>query len=165
MSFSELSKTFDMPNSHLFLSTIETPVSGPKDSWEQEVGTPLLDDYWQQVLRLVHSSPICVKHGLLQCKVVHKFHYTNLTLSRIYPNVTNSCNRCQKCPGNHSHMFWFCPRLTTFWSEISKTLRTAYNTIVSPDPLLALFGTPCSLLPLKFHRLLLPLPPCWPSDS
>lgn len=83
-----------------------------------------------------------MKHGLLQCKVVHKIHYTDLTLSRIYPNVTNLCNRCKKCPGNHSHMFWFCPRLTTFWSEISKTLWTAYNTIVSPDPLLALFGTP-----------------------
>ena len=39
-------------------------------------------------------------------------------------------------------MFWFCPRLATFWSEIFKTLSTAYNTVISPEPLLALFGAP-----------------------
>lgn len=126
----------------LISSTVNSPASGPKDSWEQELGITLPDDYWQQVLRLVHSSSVCARHGLLQCKVVHKTHYTNLRLSRIYPNVTDSCNRCKQSPANHSHMFWSCPRLATFWSEIFKTLSTAYNTTISPEPLLALFGTP-----------------------
>ena len=96
----------------------------------------------EQVLRLVHSSSICARHGLLQCKVVHKVHYTNLRLSRIYPNATDSCNRCKQSPADHSHMFWSCPRLATFWSEIFKTLSTAYDTTISPEPLLALFGAP-----------------------
>ena len=126
----------------LINSSLDSPASGPKYSWEQELGVTLPDDYWEQVLRLVHSSSICARHGLLQCKVVHKVHYTNLRLSRIYPNVTDSCNRCKQSPADHSHMFWSCPGLATFWSEIFKTLSTAYNTTISPQPLLALFGAP-----------------------
>lgn len=166
MSFSELSKKCHLPNSHLFgflqirhfiqnqnpkfpsgpleylvdsllaldpeqkclissiyslnNSTIDTPVSSPKDSWEQELGTTLPNEFY------VHSSSICARHSLLQCRVVQKLHYANLRLSRIHPNVTD--NRCEQSPANHSHIF--------------KTLSTAYNTAVSPDPLLALFGTP-----------------------
>ena len=126
----------------LINSTTDIPASSPKDSWEQELGTTLPDDYWKQVLRLVHFFSICARHGLLQCKVVHKVHYTNVRLSRIYPNVTDSCNRCKQSPADHSHMFWFCPRLAIFWSEIFKTLSTAYNTTISPEPLLSLFGAP-----------------------
>lgn len=120
---------------------IDTPVSSSKDSWEQELGQTFPEDYWQRALLLVHSSSICARHGLLQCKILHKIHYTNLRLSRIYPNVSDSCNRCKLSPANHSHMLWFCPRLATFWADIFKTLSLAYNTPISPDPLLALFGT------------------------
>lgn len=126
----------------LISSATDSSATGPRDSWEQELGITLPDDYWQQVLRLVHSSSICARHGLLQCKVVHKVHYTNLRLSRIYPNVTDSCNRCKQSPANHSHMFCLCPRLTTFWSDVFKTLSTAYNTTILSDPLLVLFGAP-----------------------
>lgn len=112
----------------LINSAIDTPASGPKDSWELELGATLPDDYWQRVLRLVHSSSICARHSLLQCKVVHRVHYTNMRLSRMYPNVIDSCNRCHQSPADHSHMFWFWPRLATFWSEIFITLSRAYNT-------------------------------------
>lgn len=186
MSFTDLSRRFDLPKSHLFRffqirhyirnqnpkfpsrppetlmdsllaldperkrlissiyclinSAIDSPASSPKDSWERELGTTLPDEYWQRVLQSVHSSSICARHGLIQCKIVHKVHYTNLRLSRIYPNVADSCNRCKQSPADHTHMFWSCPGLATFWSEIFQTLNTAYNTTVVPEPLLALFG-------------------------
>lgn len=98
---------------NLLNSTDEIPTSGPQGSWEQELGTALSEEYWQRALKPVHSSSICATHGLLQCKVVHRTHYTNLKLSRIYPNVADSCNRCKQSPANHSHMFRFCPRLAT----------------------------------------------------
>ena len=120
---------------------VGTPATHPKDAWERELGTVLSDDFWEQVLELVHSSSICARHGLIQCKIVHRVHYTNLRLSRIYANVSDSCNRCNQSPADHTHMFWSCPRLATFWSEIFNTLNTAYGTAISPDPLLALFGT------------------------
>lgn len=72
-------------------------------------------------------SSICAKHSFLQCKVVYKTHYTYLRLSRIYPNLTDLCNRCKQSLVNQAHVFWFCPRLISFWSEIFKTLNTAYS--------------------------------------
>ena len=139
----------------LINSAIDSPVPGPKGSWERELETTLPDDYWQQVLHLVHSSSVCARHGLLQCKVVHKANYTNLRLSQIYPSITDSCNRCKQSPANHSHMFWFCPRLATFWSDIFKTLNTAYNTSITPDPLLALFGAPLQPITSKVMQTVL----------
>ena len=139
----------------LISSEIDTSASSPRGSWELELGASLPEDYWQRVLRLIHSSSICARHGLLQCKIVHRVHYTNMRLSRIYPNVSDSCNRCHQSPADHSHMFWSCPRLTTFWSEIFTSLNRAYNTVISPDPLSALFGSPLQPLASKTMQTVL----------
>uniref|UniRef100_A0A667XM65 AIG1-type G domain-containing protein n=1 Tax=Myripristis murdjan TaxID=586833 RepID=A0A667XM65_9TELE len=42
---------------------------------------------------LVHSSSICTRHGLLQCKVIHKVHFTNARLAKIFPNQSDACKR------------------------------------------------------------------------
>lgn len=126
----------------LIASAVDSPITNPKDSWERELGTTLSDEYWPRVLRAIHSSSICARHSLIQFKIVHRVHYTNLKLSRIYPNVSDSCTRCKQSPADHAHMFWSCPRLATFWSEIFNTLNTAYSTAITSEPLVALFGVP-----------------------
>lgn len=78
--------------------------------------------------------------------------FTTLILgyvSRIYPNVTDSCNRCKQSPAEHSHMFGFCPRLATLWSKIFKTISTVYNTTITPEPLLASFCAPLQHITTK----------------
>lgn len=37
-------------------------------------------------------------------------------------------------------MFWFCPGLSTFWTEVFCTLSQIVNVKLEPDPLAALFG-------------------------
>jgi len=39
-----------------------------------------------------------------------------------------------------SHAFWFCPLLSGFWSSIFDWFSKAYNTPLSPDAELAIFG-------------------------
>ena len=57
--------------------------------------------------------------------------------------------------GRTLHMFWFCSGLATFWTEIFKSLSKAYNTTISPEPLLALFGAPLQPLASKVTRTIL----------
>lgn len=40
----------------------------------------------------MNSSSICAWHGLLQCKVLHKTHFTNPKLARITSDRSDACN-------------------------------------------------------------------------
>jgi len=113
-----------------------------KQTWEQEIGAPVSDDQWDQILMLVHTSSICARHSLLQCKVLFRVHYTNVRLAKIYPGTSDSCNRCKQLPANHTHMFWSCPNLTSFWCQIFDTLATVLEMDLNPEPYTALFGSP-----------------------
>ncbi len=61
-------------------------------------------------------------------------------LSIFFPDKNDACNRCKQAPADHVHMFWSCPRLVTFWSNVFDTLGKALNVELSPNPLTAVFG-------------------------
>uniref|UniRef100_A0A8P4GNT1 Reverse transcriptase zinc-binding domain-containing protein n=1 Tax=Dicentrarchus labrax TaxID=13489 RepID=A0A8P4GNT1_DICLA len=113
-----------------------------RESWEQDLGLNIEDDQWGNILELVHNSSICARHGLIQCKFIHRIYYTNHRLSKIYPSVADACNRCHQSPADLMHMFWSCPKLTGFWAKIFDTLQMAYDFVADPHPLSALFGIP-----------------------
>lgn len=81
--------------------------------------------------------------------ILFKVHYTNAWLAKIYPTASDSCNRCQQSSTNHTHMFWSCPSLSNFWSQIFDTLATVLNVELSLDPSSAQFGIP----PLKLTNI------------
>ena len=110
--------------------------------WKQDLGH-IEDDQWDNILELVHNSSICARHGLIQCKLIHRTYYTNHRLSKIYPNVVDACNRCNQCPADLIHMFWSCPKLADFWSTIFNTLHmVSYSFVADPHPLSALIWYP-----------------------
>ncbi len=185
-SFNNLSKRFDLPNSHLFrffqvrhfvqklfphfpnrppesplddflklephskhcISVIYNLIhninSGSANStrgvWEESLGFELPDEHWERILELTHTSSICARHGLIQCKILHRVYYTNARLAKIYPSVSDACNRCKQSPANLIHMLWECPKLFEYWTKILKTLKDAFNIDIDTDPLLAIFG-------------------------
>lgn len=127
-----------------------------KVAWEGDLNMTITDEpYLDHAQVMVHSSSICARHGLIQCKILHKVHYTNAKLSKIYPNVRDACNRCNQSPANHTHMFWSCPKLTTFWMNFFDTMSRAYGHSIPPNPLSAIFGiSPDAALPVALRRAL-----------
>ena len=111
-----------------------------KEQWETDLGEELCNSQWAAVLDLIHSSSTCARHGLIQLKIVLRVHFTNAKLARIYPTVDPSCPRCKAQPADHIHMFWSCPRLTKFWSDIFNAYSIMFRKVVSPNPICALFG-------------------------
>ena len=53
-------------------------------AWNQDLGAPLSDVQWEEILNNVHSSSICARHSLLQCKILHRAYLTNAKLDKFY---------------------------------------------------------------------------------
>uniref|UniRef100_A0A3B3HW57 Reverse transcriptase domain-containing protein n=1 Tax=Oryzias latipes TaxID=8090 RepID=A0A3B3HW57_ORYLA len=111
-----------------------------KALWEDDLGETFSDSVWSQILMRVHKSSICARHGLMQCKLVHRVYFTKFRLSKIFPNISPACDRCHQCPGNLIHTFWLCPKLLGYWTEVFSVISRIIERNVSPNPLSALFG-------------------------
>ena len=98
------------------------------------------DEIWQRAIRRVHTSSICVRHGLLQFKVLNRLHLCKAKMARIFPGTDSTCYRCHQAPATLSHMFWSCSKLNTFWSNIFNTFTYICKKKVDPDPITATFG-------------------------
>ena len=98
------------------------------------------------------SSSICSKHGLIQCKVVHRTYFTNARLSKIYKYVSSNCDRCHQAPADLIHLLWVCPSLFNFWTMIFNTLSEILGRKLDPNPFSALFGVSASLPSLSLSQ-------------
>lgn len=127
------------------LAPLHISLSQIKAWWEEDLEIVISDEDWEAALYRIHKSSVCARHGLLQCKIVHRVHWTKLKLSKHFQDVDPACDRCRFSPASHAHMFWSCTKLRGFWSIIFETLSGFLGKSISPCPLIALFGiTPAS---------------------
>lgn len=135
------------PNSkHLisrFVIAFETSASTSylRDTWEKELGVPLSDEIWEESLSNVKKCSINSRYRLIQFKVIHRLHYSKIKLNRIFESVSPMCDRCNRAEGSLAHLFWYCPVLDNFWSDIFNWFSKQYKTNIQPDCNLAIFGS------------------------
>lgn len=55
-----------------------TSLDSLRATWEQDLGITMSDEQWGLILDLVHTSSICARHSLLQCKILHR-HFISPT--------------------------------------------------------------------------------------
>ena len=117
-----------------------------RSRWEMDMGGKFSDESWEACLKLIHTSSPCARHGLIQLKIVLRAHLTNARLADMYPNMDPSCPRCKGQPADYIHMFWSCPKLSIFWTNIFDAYTKIFKKTVLPNPLCAIFGVmprPC----------------------
>ncbi|KAA0701525.1 LINE-1 reverse transcriptase -like protein [Triplophysa tibetana] len=125
---------------NLIYSLQLTPQHKIKFQWEEDLGEEISEELWDAILRRVHSSSICARHGLTQCKIIHRAHLTRVRLSKIYKDVDPMCIRCHQAPATHAHMFWSCPSLFNFWTQIFNSISVCIGVQFDPTACTALFG-------------------------
>lgn len=125
---------------NLLLSSQQSPLLGLKDTWERELGLPLDEFWWTDVLARINTTCICARMSLIQFKVVFRLHYTRARLKKLFPDADDLCIRCSHSPADHTHTFFTCPKLYAFWSSFFTTLSEVLNIQISPCPLIAIFG-------------------------
>ena len=119
-----------------------------KAAWESELQSDISDETWEIAIENIHKSSICVRHGLLQFKVLHRLHLCRSKLARIYPGTDPTCQRCSNAPATLSHMFFSCQAIAPFWSSIFNTMSQMCGQDMSPNPMAAIFGVVPRELPL-----------------
>ncbi len=130
-----------------FLYDLLTPDAPPalqriKSEWETELGVVIPDDWWNEALEGIKSCSTCARFQLIQFKIVHRAHYSKSRLAKIYPNLTDTCDRCLQATCNLTHMFWSCPRLGEYWRSYFRVISVILEQVIDPSPQTAIFGIP-----------------------
>ena len=122
-----------------------------RTQWEDAVGE-ISEEQWGLILRQVHTSSICARHGLTQCKILHRVHFTKVRLSKIYDDVDPMCDRCRQAPAAYIHMLWSCPSLHAYWLEVFNSISICIKTPFERTALSALFGVFPPNLSIPKHK-------------
>lgn len=111
-----------------------------RTKWETDLDETISEEKWQKIIQRIYSSSICLRHTVIQFKIVHRLHWTKDRLSRIKTDIDPTCDRCRQAPATLLHMFWSCPRLYSFWHSIFEAFSGICGKTVHPSPLISLFG-------------------------
>lgn len=110
------------------------------------ISTSFMCIYRSVVLQIEISSSVCIRHGLLQFKVLHRLHLFKSKLAKMFSGLDSTCPRWGLEPADLSHMFWGWPRLTKLWSDIFRKFsffmqqwNKFYGTNLDPNPLSSIF--------------------------
>lgn len=89
---------------------------------------------------VINLHGVCIRHGLLQFKVLHKLHLSKLKMLKMVSSVGPSCDRCTRGLASLAHMFWNCPNIATYWNTVFQTLSKFLKYQLKPEPILPLSG-------------------------
>ena len=117
-----------------------TPLDKIKTAWVHDLGQTIPTNLWDSILASIHKSSMCIRHCLIQFKIVHRAHMSKVKLSSIYPDITPTCDKCKNSDATLIHMYWLCPQLQTFWKDVFGLLSNILRKNFDPDPLIALLG-------------------------
>lgn len=109
-------------------------------AWEQDLGVQISAQTWEGSLDFIHTSSPCLRHNLIQFKILHRLHFCRDQLAAVYPNTDPHCLRCQQGIATTGHMFWSCQALTSFWTQIFEVFTHMCGRRIPLDPITAVFG-------------------------
>ena len=124
---------------HMVIQEIRPPLlDKTKSAWERDLNIELDEETWERSLERIHTTSLCLRHCLIQFKILHRLHFSREKLSRIYPNFDSTCVRCHLEPATVGHMFWGCTSLAPFWRSIFDAFSSICHTTLDPNPITAI---------------------------
>lgn len=125
-----------------------------RERWETEV-SDIQGEEWDDMWDHSFQHLVAGRDRLIHFKFLHKIYYTPARLATMYPNVPAECWRCTFLPAAADHIFWRCPRIQQFWTEVTSCIT---EVLVVPVPLtirVFLLGLVKEVVPSPAHRTLL----------
>ncbi len=136
LSFDVCSKGSISKLINTFVTLQSIPADSLRISWSSELKMEIDQETWEVVLDRVHSSSICACHCFIQCKVVHRVHWSKCKLARIDPTIDPECDMCHLGP---------------FWGSVFNSLTAITSVDIPPSPIIGLFGVLPSDYPLPTY--------------
>ena len=106
-----------------------------KGQWEMELNTTIDDDTWEDICTACHKGVGSQMWKEFDWKVKIRFFRTPLKVSMFKNNATDKCWRNCGMVGDHTHIFWDCPVIQTYWKGIKEELEKIFGTDIPLDPL------------------------------
>ena len=138
-----------------------TNLEALKRKWETDLEEPISDPVWQKIIQRICSSYVCLRHVVVQFKIVHRLHWSKERLSKFKPDLDPICDRCKQDPATLLHMFWTCPKLYRVWKSIFESFSKICGKTLHPSPLISVFVAPvdvplskCNINMIAFWSLL-----------
>lgn len=79
-------------------------------------------------------------------------HYTPAKLSKMGLGDRAVCPRCMEESASFLHMFWDCPVLVPFWTDLFELLNTHFGFLAPKVPLVGLLGVLDAFVPKTHNR-------------
>lgn len=112
-----------------------------KGRWETEMNTDIPQDIWEEICTKAHLVTNSNIWREFKWKVITRFFRTPEIVAKMGPTHSNKCWRnCGTQIGNHTHIFWTCPKSRTFWERVFEALKEVFHQNFTKDPKVALLG-------------------------
>uniref|UniRef100_A0A3P8SZA0 Reverse transcriptase domain-containing protein n=1 Tax=Amphiprion percula TaxID=161767 RepID=A0A3P8SZA0_AMPPE len=112
-----------------------------KRRWETEMNADIPEDTWDEICTEAQLVTNSNSWREFKWKVIMRFFRTPAILSKLGPAHSSTCWRnCATQIGNHTHIFWTCTKLKTFWEDVFKALEMIFHQKFTKDPTVALLG-------------------------
>ena len=109
-----------------------------KRQWELELNTVVDDEVWENICSRCHMGVGSQVWKEFDWKVKIRYFRTPLVACVFKDNSTNKCWRNCGMVGDHTHIFWDCPKIQAFWKNVKGELENILETHIPMDPLLFL---------------------------
>nr|XP_014354292.1 PREDICTED: uncharacterized protein LOC106707053 [Latimeria chalumnae] len=131
-----------------------------KAGWERGLGIRLQDCNWLYTCDLLKEVSISSKLRLNHFKVLHCVYYSPSRLHKFDSLISSQYRKCQAQEGTYFHLFWECPYILRFWSQVVDTLSSLLDCSLPARPgsflLLLLFSGIFLTIPhVKLLRIVL----------
>lgn len=87
--------------------------------WEADLGKRFSVLQWSKAIHQVHHSSTCANHKERYQKLLTRWYFTPLRLTKAYASASPYCWRSCGSVGSLLHIFWSCPSLVLFGMESS----------------------------------------------
>ena len=82
---------------------------------------------WKQAFCILKKLTTDTKLMWLQYRILHNILTTNRSVSKYNPNQTDRCSFCRSSSETITHLMWQCPRVNSFWRQLSSLIKTRCN--------------------------------------
>ena len=89
------------------------------EKWESLIDCPLP---WNKIFNLIYITTPDAESRYFQIKLLYNFLATKKMLTIWQIEQCNLCRFCQDEPESSDHLFWYCPLVAQFWSQVERHL-------------------------------------------
>lgn len=122
--------------------------------WEKYIGEEIPENTWQVIWSQAAKSSLCTLYKENAYKILFFWYMMPDVLRAIYPSSSDRCWRCYRDKGTLYHIYWSCPKIVPFWTEVQSLLTRLLGVQVPWSPKLFLFGVSGLNIPRHSRKLM-----------